>query len=42
MSTHNTPSGRLDYEGDLTPVIEEVCEAYALGQMDGFSVIEVG
>lgn len=33
---------RLDYEGDLTPVIERACEAYGIGKPQVSSVIEIG
>lgn len=43
MSTKNTtPTGRLDYSGDLAPVIDDICKAYGIGNPSDFSVIGVG
>lgn len=39
---HKAPTDRLTYTGDLTPVIEDICQAYELGTPKDFSVIEVG
>lgn len=39
---HKAPTNRLTYTGDLTPVIEDICQAYELGTPKDFSVIEVG
>jgi Ser/Thr protein kinase RdoA (MazF antagonist) len=39
---HKAPTNRLNYTGDLTPVIQDVCRAYELDTPKGFSVIEVG
>jgi Ser/Thr protein kinase RdoA (MazF antagonist) len=39
---HRAPAGRLDYSGDLAPVVDDVCQAYGLGSPQGFSVIGVG
>lgn len=36
------PTDRLNYRGNLTPVVENICRAYDLGMLQGFSVIEVG
>lgn len=37
-----SPTNRLGYEGDLDPIIERLCAAYAVGKPTNFSVIEVG
>lgn len=42
MSELQTPADRLEYAGDLTPVVERVCEAYKVGQPHNTSVVEVG
>lgn len=42
MSELQTPSDRLHYSGDLTPVIERVCEVYGIGRLSASSVVEVG
>lgn len=42
MSELQTPADRLNYTGDLTPVVERVCEAYGVGQLSASSIIEVG
>lgn len=42
MSELQTPADRLNYTGDLTPVIERVCEAYGVGQLSTSSIVEVG
>lgn len=42
MSELQTPANRLNYSGDLTPVIERVCEAYGVGQLSTSSIVEVG
>lgn len=42
MSELQTPADRLNYLGDLTPVIERVCEAYDIGQLSASSIVEVG
>lgn len=39
---HAAPIGRIDYEGDLAPVIDGICKAYDIGQPSNFSVIGVG
>ncbi len=36
------PAGRLDYSGDLTPIINDICRTYEIGEPSGFSIIEVG
>ena len=42
MSELQTPADRLNYTGDLTPVIERVCEIYGIGQLSASSIVEVG
>ncbi|MCA0228711.1 phosphotransferase [Patescibacteria group bacterium] len=42
MSELQTPADRLNYTGDLTPVIERVCETYGVGQLSASSIVEVG
>lgn len=42
MSELQTPADRLNYTGDLTPVIERVCEAYGIGQLSTSSIVEIG
>lgn len=37
-----TASDRLAYTGDLEPVVERLCDAFAVGDLRDFSVIEVG
>ncbi len=37
-----TPIDRLDYSGELSPVVDRVCVAYEIGQPTNFSVIETG
>ena len=37
-----TPIDRLNYSGDLSPVVDRLCEAYGVGKPIGFSLIEVG
>lgn len=37
-----TPVGRLNYSGELDPVIDRLCAAYGIGQPDKFSIVEVG
>lgn len=41
-SEHAAPTGRLDYSGDLAPVIDDICRAYGIGKPNDFSVIGVG
>lgn len=36
------PVNRLNYAGNLTPVIERLCENYRIGELTSFSVIEIG
>jgi Ser/Thr protein kinase RdoA (MazF antagonist) len=38
----STPTDRLNYVGDLAPVITEICQTYAVGTMQDFSVIGMG
>lgn len=40
--TELTPTDRLNYTGDLTPVVEHICEAYSIGQLSSTHVVEVG
>ena len=42
MSELQTPADRLNYSGDLTPVIERVCEVYGVGRLGASSIVEVG
>lgn len=42
MPELQTPADRLNYTGDLTPVVERVCEAYGVGQLTASSIVEVG
>src|SRR3569833_1905902 len=42
MTESQTPSDRLNYTGDLTPIIEHVCEAYSVGRLSSSSIVEVG
>lgn len=42
MPELQTPADRLNYTGDLTPVVERVCEAYGIGQLTASSIVEVG
>lgn len=42
MAELQTPADRLEYIGDLTPVVERICEAYEVGQLTATSVVEVG
>ncbi|HSH55844.1 MAG TPA: phosphotransferase [Candidatus Limnocylindrales bacterium] len=37
-----TPADRLNYSGDLTPVIERICNAYGVGRLSASSIVEVG
>lgn len=37
-----TPIDRLDYSGELSPVVDRVCDAYSIGRQTNFSVIETG
>lgn len=37
-----TPADRLNYSGDLTPIVQDICRVYELGTLKDFSVIEVG
>lgn len=38
----SSPLDRLNYTGDITPVIEDICAAYHIGSPTNFAVIEVG
>ncbi len=42
MFETQTPAHRLNYTGDLTPVIERVCKTYDVGQLSASSIVEVG
>lgn len=42
MAEQQKPTDRLDYNGDLEPVIDRLCAAYDVGTPVGSSVIEVG
>src|SRR3989344_7365476 len=37
-----TPIDRLNYEGNLDPVVGRLCTAYRVGELTDFSVIDVG
>jgi hypothetical protein len=37
-----TPADRLDYSGDLEPVISRIGDNYGIGSIKNFSMIEVG
>jgi len=37
-----TPTDRLNYSGDLSPVVDRLCAAYEIGEPTNFSVIETG
>ncbi len=37
-----TPLDRLNYSGDIKPIIERLCKAYGVGQPEMFRVIEFG
>ncbi|MFZ2626177.1 MAG: phosphotransferase [Candidatus Moraniibacteriota bacterium] len=37
-----TPVDRLNYSGDLSPVVDRLCDAYKIGRPVDFSVIETG
>lgn len=37
-----TPADRLEYSGDLRPILERVCIAYNVGKLTDFSIIEIG
>lgn len=40
--TKHAPTDRINYSGDLTSIIEAVCEAYDIGSLTSFEVIETG
>lgn len=40
--TEMDPQSRLSYRKDLTPVLHRACQAYRLGEFDGYSVLSVG
>lgn len=40
--SEQSPADRLNYVGDLSPVISGVCEAYEIGQATGFNMVEIG
>lgn len=44
MSAENkqTPKDRLNYSGDLEPVVGRLCSVYDLGKPTDFSVVEIG
>lgn len=42
MPNLQTPANRLNYAGDLTPVIERACETYSVGRLISSRIIEVG
>ena len=43
MSTEApSPLSRLDYTGDIVPLVGEICDAYGIGEPLNSSVIEVG
>lgn len=37
-----TPIDRLDYSGELGPIVDRICAAYSIGRPTNFSVIETG
>ncbi|MDD2822875.1 MAG: phosphotransferase [Candidatus Daviesbacteria bacterium] len=37
-----TPAGRLNYTGNLEPVVNRLCQAYQVSKATDFSVIEIG
>lgn len=37
-----TPIDRLNYSGELSPVVDRICGAYSIGRLTNFSVIETG
>jgi len=39
---NKTPINRLDYSGNLSPVVDRICGAYKIGQPTNFSIIETG
>lgn len=42
MAELQTPADRLNYTGDLSPIVERVCDAYGVGQLSASSIVEVG
>lgn len=36
------PYARLEFTGELDPVMERVCDVYELGEYGGFEVVPVG
>lgn len=42
MPELQTPADRLNYTGDLTPIVERLCEAYDVGAPSSVDVVEVG
>lgn len=42
MSEIQKPSDRLNYSGDLQPLVGQICDAYGLGKFSKFTIIEVG
>lgn len=40
--TIQTPTDRLNYTGDLSPVIDRLCDVYKVGKPTSFSVIGIG
>lgn len=42
MPELQTPADRLNYSGDLTPVIKRVCDAYGVGQLSVSNIIKIG
>lgn len=41
-ATKQISINRINYSGDLTPVINRLCDAYSIGQLIRFSIIEIG
>jgi Ser/Thr protein kinase RdoA (MazF antagonist) len=41
-SDQQTPADRLDYSGNLEPVINRIGDNYGIGSIKDFSIIEVG
>lgn len=42
MPELKTPADRLNFTGDLTPVVERVCEVFGAGKLTASSIVEVG
>lgn len=42
MSTPSTPVDRLNYSGDLRPIIERLAQSFSIGTVQDFSVFKIG